>query len=99
VRTKLEALDAQAAQLPGDQVAGEASSDLEQRGNLATWQPEEATLQSGNSAMQRLPDIPAAESDEPPPQPGNPATLRSQGKAAVLEQWLTKVSRREPSGA
>lgn len=82
VRTKLEALDAKVAALPGDQVA-EGTANPETPHEEATWQ-------LGNSAT---------ESDEPPPQPGNPATLHSQGKAAVLEQWLAKVARREPSGA
>jgi tetratricopeptide (TPR) repeat protein len=86
VRAKLEALDAQVAGLPGEPVTGLPGGPVAEfpASQQATWQP-------GNPAT--------PSDDERPPQPGNPATLRSHGKAAVLEQWLTKVSRREPHGA
>lgn len=88
VRAKLEALDAQVAGLPGEHVAELSASEPPQPDAPAT--EAEATWHPGNLAT--------PSDEEPPPQAGNPATLRSHGKAAVLEQWLAKVSRREPSG-
>jgi tetratricopeptide (TPR) repeat protein len=84
VRGKLDALDRQVAELPSAQVAESPAES------------EAATGQPGNPATQTLSN-PATE--EPPPQPGDPATLHRHAQAVVLEQWLKKVSRREPAGA
>src|SRR4051794_6834674 len=37
--------------------------------------------------------------DEEIPQPGNPATLHNHAKVVVLQQWLTKVAKREEQSA
>ncbi|MEA2337820.1 MAG: hypothetical protein QOE82_1827 [Thermoanaerobaculia bacterium] len=100
LRAKLSALDTEVAELPGDQVAGAQSED-----EPATWQPGNpateppATQQLSNPATQN----PATwqlgnPATEEPPQPGNPATLHSHAKVVVLQQWLTKVARRESQG-
>jgi tetratricopeptide (TPR) repeat protein len=54
----------------------------------------EATQQPGNAATES-----EATAHEPPPQPGDPAKLHRHAQVVVLEQWLAKVSRREPAGA
>jgi pentatricopeptide repeat protein len=41
----------------------------------------------------------AARADEETRQPGNPATLHNHAKVVVLQQWLTKVAKREEQGA
>jgi len=61
----------------------------------------EATQQFSNPATESEEAAwqPAPATQEPPPQPGDPAKLHRHAQAAVLEQWLKKVSRREPAGA
>jgi pentatricopeptide repeat protein len=39
--------------------------------------------------------VEAAASDDETPEPGNPATLHNHAKVVVLQQWLTKVAKRE----
>jgi len=39
--------------------------------------------------------VEASASDEETPEPGNPATLHNHAKVVVLQQWLTKVAKRE----
>jgi pentatricopeptide repeat protein len=39
--------------------------------------------------------VEAAASDEETREPGNPATLHNHAKVVVLQQWLTKVAKRE----
>jgi pentatricopeptide repeat protein len=41
----------------------------------------------------------AAAADEEIREPGNPATLHNHAKVVVLQQWLTKVAKREQPGA
>jgi pentatricopeptide repeat protein len=41
----------------------------------------------------------ATAADEETRQPGNPATLHNHAKVIVLQQWLTKVAKREQPGA
>jgi len=41
----------------------------------------------------------ASATDEEIPQPGNPATLHNHAKVIVLQQWLTKVAKREQADA
>jgi pentatricopeptide repeat protein len=41
----------------------------------------------------------AAPADEETRQPGNPATLHNHAKVVALQQWLTKVAKREEQGA
>jgi len=61
---------------------------------------EEATWQPGNLATQQPSNaVTDPATQEPPPQPGDPATLHRHAQAVVLEQWLKKVSKREPAGA
>jgi len=63
-------------------------------------EPTEATEQLSNPATESEAATwqPAA-TQEPPPQPGDPAKLHRHAQVVVLEQWLKKVSRREPAGA
>ena len=42
--------------------------------------------------------VEATASDEETPEPGNPATLHNHAKVIVLQQWLTKVAKREQQG-
>jgi pentatricopeptide repeat protein len=42
--------------------------------------------------------VEAAASDEETREPGNPATLHNHAKVVVLQQWLTKVAKREQQG-
>ena len=86
VRTKLDALDRRVAELPADQIAEETAAESEE----ATWRPDDATMQ---------PVINQATESEPPPQPGDPATLHRHAQVIVLQGWLAKVSRREKTGA
>jgi pentatricopeptide repeat protein len=41
----------------------------------------------------------ASDADEESREPGNPATLHNHAKVVVLQQWLTKVAKREQQGA
>ena len=84
VRAKLDALDRKVAERSSDEVA----ETIQQPGNRAT-EFEEAVWQLGS---------PATDS-EPPPQPGDPATLHRHAQVVVLRQWLARVSRRETTGA
>jgi tetratricopeptide (TPR) repeat protein len=69
-----------------DRQVAQPAEATEQLSNPAT--ESQATWQPGNPATQ-----------EPPPQPGDPAKLHRHAQVVVLEQWLKKVSRREPAGA
>jgi tetratricopeptide (TPR) repeat protein len=60
---------------------------------------EEATWQPGNPATESEAIRQPGTTHEPPPQPGDPAKLHRHAQVVVLEQWLKKVSRREPAGA
>jgi tetratricopeptide (TPR) repeat protein len=93
VRTKLDALNERVAELPGDQVA-ELPEDHVADSLVAESEP--ATGQPGNMATESSIE-PATE--EPPRQPGNPATLHRHAKVVALDQWLARVSRRGPSDA
>ena len=46
-------------------------------------------------AEARVAIVEATASDEEMPEPGNPATLHNHAKVVVLQQWLTKVAKRE----
>jgi pentatricopeptide repeat protein len=66
--------------------------------------PANGELRSKLDALDQSPDetpVEAAEAavDEEVRQPGNPATLHNHAKVVVLQQWLTKVAKREQSGA
>jgi pentatricopeptide repeat protein len=50
-------------------------------------------------AEARVVEAEAAPSDEETREPGNPATLHNHAKVVVLQQWLTKVAKREQPGA
>ncbi len=84
VRTKLDALDRKVAELPGEEVVE------------VTHQADDQATELEEAAWQ--PDSPATET-EPPPQPGDPATLHRHARVVVLHEWLAKVSRREKPGA
>ncbi len=84
VRTKLDALDRKVAELPGEEVA-----EVTHQADDQATEPEEAAWQPGSPATET----------EPPPQPGDPATLHHHARVVVLHQWLAKVSRREKPGA
>lgn len=70
-----------------DRRAADSAEATEQPSNPATESSEPA-WQPNNAATQ-----------EPPPHPGDPATLHRHARVVVLEEWLAKVSRREPAGA
>src|SRR4051794_28520966 len=66
--------------------------------------PANGELRSKLDALDQSPaDMPveAAEAvvDEEIRQPGNPATLHNHAKVVVLQQWLTRVAKREQPGA
>lgn len=84
VRAKLDALDRKVAELPSDEVPE------------ATQQPKNQAIESEEAAWQLGSPVTDSES---PPQPGDPATLHRHAQVVVLRQWLTKVSRRETTGA
>jgi len=112
VRGKLEALDGvvageSVAELPGDQVAERPVAELpgDQVAETVPFETPAATWQPGNPATEdtatedTATEDTATEEDTAAPQPGNPATLHRDAKVVVLEQWLSKVARREPRGA
>ena len=66
--------------------------------------PANGELRSKLDALDQSPaemPVEAAEAaaDEEIRQPGNPATLHNHAKVVVLQQWLTKVAKREQPGA
>jgi len=97
LRQKLSALNQPVAGLPGDQVAETTPFDSQPE-SAATWQPgnlatDPATEQLSNPAT----ESPATDEEER--HPGDPARLHNHAKVVVLEQWLTKVAKRESQGA
>ncbi len=114
VRTKLEDMDARyavpppghgAAELPVDH-ASEPVDDLEAESTQVTWRPGTSSTETVKALWQPSTEDEAtwqpedqATPEEKLPQPGNPATLRHHARVVALEQWLAKVSRREPRGA
>ena len=66
--------------------------------------PSNDELRSKLDALDESAETPAASAsesmgDEEIPQPGNPATLHNHAKVIVLQQWLTKVAKREQADA
>jgi tetratricopeptide (TPR) repeat protein len=87
VRSKLDALDRRAAELPGEHGAEAPAPEAEE----APWLPDSGELGSPATEQHSQPAVEL----EPPPQPGDPATLHRHAQVVVLRQWMARVSRRE----